>query len=88
MAASGPAAQARFNPTQMLEGRAHGRAHQAEEGDGAQGAPAPFAGFWKRGESQSYREAPGASTPLAPTARPLGESAAAPDQLADPLYAK
>lgn len=53
MAAFGPSAQARFNPTKMLEGRAHGGAHQANEGDGAQGSPIPLAGFWKRRESGS-----------------------------------
>ena len=37
--------QASFNPTKMLEGRAHSCAHQAKEGDGAQGASALLAGF-------------------------------------------
>lgn len=48
MAAFGSTAQATFNPTKMLESRAHGCAHQAQEGDGPQGSSTTFAGFWKR----------------------------------------
>lgn len=48
MAAFGTTAQASFNPTEVLEGRAHSGAHQAKEGDGAQGSPVPFAGLWRR----------------------------------------
>ena len=37
--------QASSNPTKMLEGRAHSGAHQANEGDEAQGSPLPLSGF-------------------------------------------
>ena len=45
MAALAPAAQAGSNPAKMLEGRAHSGAHQANEGDEAQGSPLPLSGF-------------------------------------------
>ena len=45
MAALAPIAQASSNPTKMLEGRAHSGAHQASEGDKAQGYPLPLSGF-------------------------------------------
>ena len=45
MAALAPTVQAGSNPTKMLEGRAHSGAHEANEGDEAQGSPLPLSGF-------------------------------------------
>lgn len=45
MAAFAPTAQASSKPTKMLESRAHSGAHQANEGDEAQGSPFPLSRF-------------------------------------------
>lgn len=45
MAAFGPTAQAGLNPTEVLEGRAYGCAHEANEGYGAQDPATPLAGL-------------------------------------------
>lgn len=63
VAALGP--QASFHPSEVLEGGAHSGAHQAEEGDGAQGPPVPFAGLWGEGREEER------TLPAAPQGQPL-----------------
>lgn len=84
MAAFGPTAQAGFNPTEVLEGRAHSGAHQAEEGDGAQGSPAPFAGLWRR-RKRRRADVTGSSTGTAVSVRePFAPGGRRPGQRGQP----